>query len=70
MGLSLEPVVIPATYGLANGVWYRIKQGMWGLLVRDLRGEPVVFMLCEPSTRYYRFMTRSDWMPVLVGEVI
>jgi hypothetical protein len=29
-----------------------------------------VFMLCEPSTRYYRVMTRAEWMPALVGEVI
>jgi len=27
-------------------------------------------VVCEPSTRYYRVMTRADWMPVLVGEVI
>jgi hypothetical protein len=68
--LSPEPVVIPATYGLANGVWFRVKQGVRGLLVHDRKGEPVVFMVCEPSTRYYRVMTRADWMPVLVGEVI
>lgn len=69
-GLSPEPVVIPATCGLANGVWYRVKQGVQGLLVRDSRGQPVVFMVCEPATRYYRVMTRSEWMPVLIGEVI
>jgi hypothetical protein len=37
---------------------------------RDRRGEPVVFMLCEQATRYYRVMTRADWMPTLVGEVL
>jgi hypothetical protein len=68
--LSPEPVVIPATYGLANGVWFRVKQGVRRLLVRDRKGEPVVFVVCEPSTRYYRVMTRADWMPVLIGEVI
>ena len=23
-----------------------------------------------PSTRYYQIMTRGEWMPVLLGEVI
>lgn len=68
--LSPESVVIAATYGFADGVWYRVKQGMRGLLVLDRKEEPVVFMLCEPSTRYYRVMTRAEWMPVLVDEVI
>jgi hypothetical protein len=63
-------VEIPASYGLTNGVWYKVKQGMRGLVVKDRRGEPVVFMLSEPSTRYYRVMTRAEWMPVLVDEVI
>jgi hypothetical protein len=70
LALSPEPVVIPATYGFAEGVWYRVKQGMQGLLVLDQREEPVVYMLCKRSTRYYEIMTRSKWMPVLVGEVI
>jgi hypothetical protein len=68
--LSPEPVDIPAAYGLMNGVWFRVKQGMRGLLVRDQEGSPVVFMVCEPATRYYRVMTRSEWMPVLIDEVI
>jgi hypothetical protein len=51
-------------------VWYRVKQGIQGLIVLDREGKPVVFMLCEPSTGYYRVMTRAEWMPVLVCEVI
>jgi hypothetical protein len=43
---------------------------MQGLLVHDRADNPVVFLVCEPATRYYQIMTRSDWMPVLVGEVI
>ena len=65
-----ESVVIPATLGLDKGVWYRIRQGIRGLLVRDERGEARVFVLCEPSTHYYQVMTRSRWMPVLVDELI
>ena len=68
--LEPEPVEIPACYGYANGVWYRVREGMQGLLVKTRAGEPVVFVVCEPSTRYYRVMTRAAWMPVLIGEVI
>jgi hypothetical protein len=38
--------------------------------VRDNRGEAVVYVLVEPSTHYYKVMTRSPWMPSLVGELI
>lgn len=68
--LAPEEVLIPASYGHMNGVWYKVKQGMRGLLVRDRAGAPVVYMLCEPATRYYQVMCRVEWMPSLVGEVI
>jgi hypothetical protein len=68
--LEPEPVIVPATYGFSGGVWYRVKQGMRGLLVRDRQGSPVVFMVCQPATRYYQIMTRAEWMPVLADEVI
>ena len=48
----------------------RVKEGLRGLVVPDRGGRPVVFVLCEQATRYYRVMTRSEWMPALVGEVI
>jgi hypothetical protein len=68
--LEPEPVEIPATYCFTNGVWFRVKQGLRGLIVRDRRGEPVVFVETEAATRYYRVMTRAEWMPVLIDEVI
>jgi hypothetical protein len=68
--LEPAPVDIPAVYGYMGGVWFRVKQGMKGLLVRDRGGNPVVYMVCEPATRYYQVMTRSAWMPVLISEVI
>jgi hypothetical protein len=68
--LAPEEVEIPATYGLAGGVWFRVRRGMKGLLVKDRQGDPVVFMLTRPSTRYFQVMTRTDWMPVLIDEVI
>lgn len=61
-------MAIPATFGLMNGVGFKVKQGMKGLLVRE--GAPVVFAVCEPATRYYQTMTRADWMPAPIGAVI
>lgn len=68
--LEPEPVAVPATYALMNSVWFRVKRGVRGLLVRDRAGEPVVYVECEPATRYYEVMTRPEWMPCLIGEVI
>lgn len=68
--MSPEPVVVPAAYGRMNGVWFKVKEGARGLAVRTRAGEPVVYLICEPATRYFRVMCRSDWMPVLIGEVI
>jgi hypothetical protein len=51
-------------------VWFKVKQGLRGLVVRTQAGEPVVFLICEPATRYYWVMTRAECMPVLIGEVI
>ena len=67
----VESVMIPATMGLDRGVWYRIRQGIRGLVVQDERGCPRVYVLCEPSTHYYQVMTRgSRWMPTLIDELI
>ncbi len=68
---GVEPVVIPATMGLDKGIWYRIRQGIRGLLVHDEGGIPRVYVVCEPASHHYRTMTRgSEWMPVLIGERI
>ena len=63
-------VDIPATLGLLNGVWFQIVQGIRGLLTADGRGEPAAYMICEPASHYFQVMTRSGWMPVLIGERI
>lgn len=63
-------VDIPATLGLERGIWYRVRQGVRGLLVPDERGNAVAYMICEPSSHYYRVMTRSDRMPTLIEERI
>jgi hypothetical protein len=64
------PVEIPATLGLERGVWFRIREGIRGLVVPDERGMAVAYMICEPASHYYRVMTRSDRMPVLLGDRI
>jgi hypothetical protein len=67
----VEPVVIPATMGLDQGIWYRVRQGMRGLVVHDERGCPRIYVICEPASHYYQVMTRgSRWMPALVNERI
>jgi hypothetical protein len=69
-GFDAEVVEIPATMGLENGIWFRIRQGIRAVLVLDERGKQVAYMLCEPASHYYKTMTRSDRMPVLIGERI
>jgi hypothetical protein len=65
-------VEVPATL-IADGgqdvpVWVGVRQGLQALLARDEVGRPRLFPLCEPSSYYFRIMTRSAWMPVFVGE--
>ncbi len=63
-------VEIPATLGDDNGVWFRIRQGIRGLLVVDETGQERVFVICQPASHYYEVMTRSEWMPCLIEEWI
>lgn len=43
--LTSEPVNVPATYAIINGVWYMVSQGVRGLLVRTRGGSG----WCSPS---------------------
>ncbi|MCY2934923.1 MAG: hypothetical protein WCJ40_06230 [Planctomycetota bacterium] len=63
-------VRIVATLGLEKGIWYRVRQGMHGLLVVDEQAREAVYMICEPATHYYQVMTRSSRMPALLEEQI
>jgi hypothetical protein len=67
---SAVQVVIPATAGVENGVWFRIREGVQGLLVADGCGVPVVYLVCEKASHYFQVMTRSERMPVLIGAGI
>jgi hypothetical protein len=63
-------VDVPAALGLDGGVWFAIRQGVRGVLVRDEQGVERVYLICEPASHYYNVMTRSTWMPVLINERI
>ena len=65
-----EPVDIPANFGWDKGVWYRITEGVRGIIVRDESNNQIVYMLTEPASHYYQVMTRNKRMPVLCGERI
>lgn len=65
-----EAVTIPATAGLEKGIWFRIRQGIRGVLVKDERGVPVAYMICDKASHYFEVMTRSRRTPVLVEETI
>ncbi len=64
-------VDIPASYGLEyRGVWYAIEVGIRRLLAPDEYGRAVAYMICEPSSHYYRVMTGAERMPVFIGQTI
>lgn len=65
-----EAVEIPAVCALERGVWYQVREGLRGVLVHDRNGTPRVYVLTQPATHYYRIMTRSERMPVLIGQVL
>jgi hypothetical protein len=69
-GRSPEPVDIPAAAGWENGIWFKVQEGMRGVIVVDERRVPAVYLICEPSSHYYQIMTKSKRMPVLIGERI
>jgi len=65
-----EPVEIPAAFGLERGVWFLIEEGLRGIVVRDERGGPHVYMLTQPASHYYQIMTRHPRMPVFLNRQI
>jgi hypothetical protein len=70
-GIEAVTVEIPANYGLERrGVWFLIETGIQGLLVPDEHGWAVCYMVCEPASHYYKVMTSSDRMPVLINQRI
>lgn len=67
---EVTPVIIPATLGMDGGIWFRVREGVRGILVPDEHNHPILYVLVEPASHYYQVMTRSNWMPSLIGELI
>ena len=63
--LRPQPAIILAELALDHGRWFHVDEGIQCLVVRNH-----AYMLTEPSTHYYRVMTRADRMPVFVGQTI
>jgi hypothetical protein len=61
-------VEVPATFGLEGGFWFPIRHGIRALLVADERRMAVAYLVCEESSQYFRVMTQSRRMPVLIRE--
>ena len=68
--LHPEPVEIPATFGIDRGVWFRITQGVQGVMVREQDGSPVIYVVTKAASHYYQVMTRNEREPLLIGETI
>jgi hypothetical protein len=65
-----EKVTILANLALQNGVWYTVKHGIEGFVVRDDSNRHHVYMLTGDATHYYRIMTGKDRCPLLIKQVI
>lgn len=63
--LRPQPATIVAALAWERGVWYQVKEGIECVVVRGH-----AYMLTEPASHYYRIMTRSNRMPVLIGQRI
>ena len=61
--------LVPAQMAL-DRIWYDVHQGIQAVLVLDEKQEPVVYLLMEPSTQYYKMLTGSSWMPVFLDQRI
>jgi hypothetical protein len=68
--LNPEPVRILASSGRSNGVWFQVRQGIRGILVHDEDERAHCYMLTQPATHYFKIMTGSDRMPVLVNQIL
>lgn len=63
-----EKIKIIASRGFEKGIWFKIKEGIEGLLIIDENKEEHVYMITRKATHYFETMTHHDRMPVLINE--
>ena len=69
--LQPEPVEIPALFGRVGAVWFQVPGGgVRGVLVHDEQKLACIYVLTEPSSPYFKVMTRAEQMPIVLGERI
>ena len=66
----IEEGVIPAALAFDNGIWYAVSVGVRGLVVPDEKGVRRAYVICEPASNAYAIMTKANWMPCLVEQVL
>ncbi|MEK7218361.1 MAG: hypothetical protein AAB728_02755, partial [Patescibacteria group bacterium] len=64
--LHPEPVEIPASRGVEKGVWFPIAEGIRGILVKDEKDLPHVYMLTQAASPKYAAKTKHERMPVFL----
>jgi len=66
----LQPIKVKiiANKGFEKGIWFKIKEGINGLLVTDEKKKEHVYMITEQASHYFQTMTRHDRMPSLINE--
>lgn len=65
-----KPVTIIASAALVNGVWFQVRQGIQGLLLVSKDGDTHGYIMTQPSTHYFRTMTGSERMPILINQIV
>jgi hypothetical protein len=60
-------VLIPVTYGVEKGRWFRIENGIEGITV-ERNGARRVYMLTDDADKEYVAETHHERMPVLVNQ--
>ncbi len=68
--LKPEPMMILACFALTNGVWFHVRQGIEGVIVKGENSVLYGYMLTKPSTHYFKIMTGAERMPVLAGQIL
>ena len=63
-----QRVQIPADFGRDNGVWWDMREGVEGVVVKGTQGLEV-YVLTQPASHYYEVMcSHSECMPCLIGQ--